>query len=163
METSLRSWRTWRRLGRTALQVLAIAACSPGGEGPVATVAGPLEALPVVTVTIGTLELDVAVADSEAERAAGLAGVDDLGPLDGLLFAFPAEVETRFTMRGTLIPLDVAFISSDGLVTDVQAMAVCEGDPCPPHAAPGPYRWALETPAGGLSDVRRGDAFSIEP
>ena len=146
-----------------ALAIVALAAC--GAIPETSTPAAPqrLAALPVATVTIGALELSVAVAASEAERRSGLAGLTDLGALDGLLFVFPSEVETHFTMRGTLIPLDIAFIGGDGRVSDIQSMAVCEAEPCPAYSAPGPYRWAVEVPAGGLSGAASGDRFRVEP
>ena len=139
---------------------LALAACGPDDVQPPSPQAN-LDALPRVAVTVGSLELEVAVADSAEQRAQGLAGIEDLGTLDGLLFVFPAEVETTFTMRETLIPLHIAFISAAGRVIDVQSMTPCTPGACQPYAAPSPYRWAIETPAGDLANVEIGDVFSI--
>lgn len=134
------------------------AAVDPGAEVP-----GSLQGLRLTTVAVGALELDVAVAETAGQRATGLTGVDDLGALGGLLFVFPNAVETRFTMRDVPIALDIAFIDADGMVLAVVPMSVCEEDPCPSYASPGPYRWAVETPAGGLAGVVPGDRLAIRP
>jgi uncharacterized membrane protein (UPF0127 family) len=146
-----------------------VCACGPAGGAtldPAQTGTGvpmPFRTLPVTTVLIGELELTLAVADSPAQRTRGLAGVRDLGPLDGMLFTFPDAVDTAFTMRGTDIPLDIAFIDGTGQVLSVTRMDPCDAEPCPAYAAPGPYRWAIETPAGGLAEVAIGDAFAVQP
>jgi uncharacterized membrane protein (UPF0127 family) len=95
----------------------------------------------------------VAVADSPALRVQGLRGVADLGGLDGMLFSFPEDSTAAFTMRGTLIPLDIAFFTAGGTLVDRLEMVPCNADPCPSYRASGPYRYALETPAGGFEGI----------
>ena len=95
----------------------------------------------------------VAVADDAAERARGLMGVADLGGLRGMLFVFPEESSTGFWMKDTVLALDVAFFAGDGSLVDLLEMVPCEADPCPVYRPAGPYRYALEVPAGGFSEV----------
>jgi uncharacterized membrane protein (UPF0127 family) len=155
---------TARALGSLlVLAALGLAGCATPPLASIPSIPAGIAALPVATVTIGSMELAVAVADSEAERSAGLSGLTDLAALDGLLVVFPSEVDTRFTMRGTLIPLDIAFIGGDGRVSAIQSMAVCDSEPCPAYSAPAPYRWAVEVPSDGLSGVATGDRFRVEP
>jgi len=104
-------------------------------------------------IIVGGRTWNVAVAADAGERSRGLMGVTDLGDLDGMLFVFAADTETPFWMKDTLIPLDVAFFGADGELVDLLRMEPCLGDPCPTYRAGGPYRYALEAPAGGLDDA----------
>lgn len=147
--------------------VLAMAGCGPAapadsGPGAVDGRMPPLLAgLELTTVTIGSSELMVAVADTPSARSRGLAGTTDLGPLDGMLFAYEEPVETGFFMRGVTMALDIAFVAADGRVLSVLTMPPCTADPCPTYAPSSPYRWAIETPAGGLVGVAAGDQIEI--
>lgn len=140
----------------------------PGGEslesllraGLAAADAGTpptLRALRAVDLAVADREYRVAVADDPAAWTRGLAGVDDLGPLDGLLFAFPEPVEARFSMKGASIALDIAFFDAAGACLGVVPMPRCATDPCPTYGARSPYRWALEGPEGTLAGIAEGD------
>jgi uncharacterized membrane protein (UPF0127 family) len=80
-------------------------------------------------------------------------GVADLGALRGMLFVWPDDVSSGFWMKDTLIPLDIAFFAADGSLVDRLSMVPCEADPCPSYRPSGPYRTALEVPAGGFEGV----------
>lgn len=80
-------------------------------------------------------------------------GVDDLGDLDGMVFVLSEPSTTRFWMKGTLIPLDVAFFSTDGSLLGVVAMEPCTEDPCPTYGVDQSWQWAIEVPAGGFTDL----------
>jgi len=105
---------------------------------------------PVREVTLGGEALTVAVASTGEQQAEGLMGVETLDGIDGMLFEFPDNTATRFWMKDTLIPLDIAFFDSDGKLITVLTMTPCVEDPCDTYGPPDPYRWALEVPAGGL-------------
>jgi hypothetical protein len=145
----------------------ALSACAPAqpaesGPGAVDGTMPPLlDGLELTTVTIGSLELMVAIADTPDARARGLSGTADLGPLDGMLFVYQDPVDTGFFMRGVAMALDIAFVDADGRVLSVLTMPLCPEDPCPIYAPSSPYRWAIETPAGGLSGVATGDRIEI--
>lgn len=99
----------------------------------------------------------VALADDPAGRARGLMGVVDLGGLRGMLFVFPADGRAAFWMKDTALALDVAFFAADGSLVDLLEMTPCPADPCPVYEPGGPYRYALEVPAGafaGVADLR---------
>lgn len=159
-----------RRLATLALAVaFASAACGTDSAGPpgdvpnVAAAPALLAGLALATANVGPRAYRVAIADSPASRSRGLAGTDDLGPLDGLLFSWTEPVETSFWMRGVTIPLDIVFVGADGRVLTRLTMPICAADPCPTYTSPAPFRWALETPAGGLDGVVAGDRISITP
>ena len=126
---------------------VALAACA---SEPAPTLTGFPES---TTITIDDRELTVAVADTPALRAHGLMGVTDLGELDGMLFVWEEDSESGFWMKDTLIPLDIAFFDSDGVVVNVLTMVPCASDDCPRYRAGAPYRHAVEAPAGDLGFV----------
>lgn len=49
---------------------------------------------------------------------------DALAPSAGMLFVYDQERSVSFWMRNTLIPLDMIFIGSDGVVDKVHANAI---------------------------------------
>ena len=112
---------------------------------------------------VGDLELRVAVADTPGSRSRGLMGIGDFGGVEGMVFVFDAPTETGFYMKDVLVPLDIAFVGADGMVVAVLTMPLCAADPCPTFRSPAPFLWAVETPAGGLSDIAPGDRFSLRP
>jgi uncharacterized membrane protein (UPF0127 family) len=153
--------------GRLILAVLAtgmLAGClGATPSAPAEAIPESLQALSVTTVALDGRTLRVAVADTNEARQRGLMGVADLGPLDGLLFAYPAPVETSFHMRNVPIPLDIAFFDAAGHFVAIIAMAVCEAEPCPSYRSPAGFRWALEAPAGDLAGVDPGATLSLGP
>lgn len=88
------------------------------------------------------------VASTPAAVAEGLMGRTVLPPDHGMLFLFPAAERHAFWMRGTPIPLSVAFLRDDGTVVGTEDMAPFSEDR---HAAPEPVRVALEMPLGWFS------------
>jgi uncharacterized membrane protein (UPF0127 family) len=114
----------------------------------------PFEGLTEVKAAIGGRCLRLAVADSLAERVAGLRGNSaDLGPYDGMLFAFPAPTEVGFTMSDVKDGLDIGFFEQDGVRATTYAMKPCPDkaeNQCPVYRATGPYTYAVETKPGQL-------------
>jgi uncharacterized membrane protein (UPF0127 family) len=119
-----------------------------------------LRALAAVDLAVADHEYRVAVADDPEAWTRGLSGVDDLGPLDGLLFAFPEPVEARFFMKGASMPLDIAFFDPAATCVQIVTMPLCSADPCPTYGPRSPYRWAIEAPAGTLAGLAEGDRLT---
>jgi uncharacterized membrane protein (UPF0127 family) len=122
---------------------------------------GDLAGWETARVAVAGIELLVAVADDSGERSVGLVGVDQLGDLDGMLFRFSEEAITGFWMRGTLIPLDIAFFGDDQVMVDMMSMTPCEVDPCPAYVPDAPFAWALEVPSGTLGSLPEGTKLEI--
>ena len=119
--------------------------------GPIAAAdaldTGDLASPEVRTITVDDEPFVVAVVDRPVTRARGLMGVEDLGDLDGMLFDLEAERVATFTMRDTLIPLDIVFFAADGTGRVMLRMEPCTAEPCPTYPSGGPARYALEVPA----------------
>ena len=120
-----------------------------------------LAGLTSTTISIDDRDLTVAVADTPQARRRGLMGITDLGGLDGMMFVFDNDTEAGFWMRDTLIPLDIAFFDAEGLAVDRLSMEPCTADTCPTYNAAGPYRFAVEAPAGDLSFVGEGSVLVV--
>ncbi len=82
------------------------------------------EELRVITASGAERVFDVQVANTDAAREQGLMGVKDLAPNTGMLFVFDTPRMAAFWMRGTLIPLDMLYITADGVIADIHAGAV---------------------------------------
>ena len=74
------------------------------------------------TLSIGSKLLTAEIADTERERRYGLMFRSSMGTDCGMLFVFQSTGVRTFTMRNTLIPLDIAFISADGVIREILTM-----------------------------------------
>jgi hypothetical protein len=94
------------------------------------------------------------VADTAAQRQRGLMGVTNLGGADGMVFVYDGPASGQFWMRGTPMPLSIAFFAADGSFVSASDMEPCLTGPaaaCPRYAATAPYVAAIEAPQGGLA------------
>ena len=78
----------------------------------------------------GRAAITVDVADTPQAQARGLMFVEAMPRGEGMLFAYDSPRRVSFWMRNTLIPLDMLFMSPDGVVTRVHEGAV-PGDETP--------------------------------
>jgi uncharacterized membrane protein (UPF0127 family) len=124
----------------------------------------PLDTLPTSTVTIGPHTFRVWLATIDAQRTEGLMHVTDAEIADdqGMLFVFGDEQERSFWMRNTIIPLDIAYMRTNGTIVQTHTM--------PPLTLKGfpsiePARFVLEVKAGTFErlGVQRGDVVVIPP
>ncbi|MBM3658548.1 MAG: hypothetical protein FJW95_03475 [Actinobacteria bacterium] len=156
-------------LGGRALDGRVAAATSGGSEGRAASVvsgigpaASPFTGLTAGTIRVGGRPLDVVVADRLGERIQGLRGRADAAPYAGMLFVFPDDTTTAFTMAGVPDALEIAFFDSRGRRVDALRMEPCAGTDatCPVYESSAPFRFTLETAPGempgGRLRVRRG-------
>jgi uncharacterized protein len=127
---------------------------APAQGGRTATVAYRLEPAGGRPVTV---RLEVAA--DPAARARGLMGRTEVPEGTGMVFLYPRDVAEAYWMKNTLVPLSIAFVAADGRVVSVAAMTPCTADPCPSYPPAGPYRYAVELPAGAFeaAGVAAGD------
>lgn len=100
---------------------------------------------PTAELSIGGARLTVEIpADRNALRR-GLMHRKHLPDDRGMLFVWPDAAERGMWMLNTLIPLDVAFIDEDYVITNIETMRPETTDM---HNAERPVRYALEVNAG---------------
>ena len=113
----------------------------------------PLEGREVATIWVGDRPLVVVVSDDPDERVRGLMFVTDLRDVDGMLFVWPTDGDRSFWMKDALIPLDIAWFDSTGMLVGKQTMELCIESPCRSYSPDSEYRFAVETQAGDLDFV----------
>jgi uncharacterized membrane protein (UPF0127 family) len=142
------------------LLMLSNMACSPNEPNR-------LDTLPSDTVRINGHSFKVWVADDSEEQTRGLMFVtaEEMAPLEdgterGMWFLFSTDRSTGFWMRNTIIPLDIAFISSEGVIVTIHTMAPLDESIYRPS---GPYRYALEVNANVFArdGIKKGDRVEI--
>jgi uncharacterized protein len=86
-----------------------------------------------------------------------------MAPDSGMLFMFDSDDFQRFWMKNTLIPLSIAFITRDSLISDILEMAPL--DTTTPYRSSRAVLYALEMNAGWFAsrNVRPGDTVRNLP
>lgn len=94
----------------------------------------------------GRTALRVEVAETQNEREKGLMFRYSLPADSGMLFVFDREQELSFWMKNTFIPLDIAYLSSNGVINEIYRMEPLDYSILYPSKKPAKY--ALEVNAG---------------
>ena len=81
------------------------------------------------------------VAFTQNGRTIGLMFRDKLDNDHGMLFIYPQEQNLSFWMKNTKIPLSIAFINSNGTITQIEPMAPYS---LTSHTSKNKVRFALE-------------------
>ena len=122
-----------------------------------------LSAMKLVTIEIvGRTSYTSYVADTDTTRQLGLMNVteDELPADHGMIFVFGFDQLQSFWMRNTIIPLDIAYIRSDGTIVKLHTM-----EPLNEMGYPSvePARFALEVRAGQFAQwgITEGDQVII--
>jgi uncharacterized membrane protein (UPF0127 family) len=99
----------------------------------------------------------VEIARRPEDRSQGLMFRSSLAPDSGMLFVFDQEEVRYFWMKNTWIPLSIAYIGSDRVITDILEMAA--GDTTTRYFSSSPALYALEMNAGWFLSrgIRPGD------
>ncbi len=83
------------------------------------TAPSPQTTLPRTTLSIGEHVLDVELATDESSREKGLMEKTSLDFNQGMLFVFPRAKQVHFWMKGTALPLSVAYINDKGRIIEL--------------------------------------------
>jgi uncharacterized protein len=115
----------------------------------------------VITIT-GRTNYTAYVADEDAKRMLGLMNVTEADlPADyGMIFVFGTDEPLSFWMRNTIIPLDIAYVRSDGTIVKTYTMQPLDESGYPSIQ---PARFALEVRGGQFSKwgIQAGDHVEI--
>ncbi|QUJ77828.1 DUF192 domain-containing protein [Sulfitobacter albidus] len=134
------------RRGALALGLAALLAA------PVAAQRVPIPCAPErVTIRgdFGAAVFTVDVVADPASRAQGLMHVEQMSLSRGMLFIYERPERLSFWMRNTLIPLDMLFLDSDGVIRHIHENAI-PLDETPISGGPDPLLGVLEI-NGGLA------------
>ena len=101
--------------------------------------------LRTVEVRLGEKDFILQVADTDAERQAGLMFRKSLAENEGMIFIFLEEQYQSFWMKNTYVPLDIAFLDENGRVLNIKQAK--------PHDLDGvdsvaPAKYVIELPVG---------------
>jgi uncharacterized membrane protein (UPF0127 family) len=88
-----------------------LSACLPGSSAHTETLA--------IETRLGRVDFTTELAITPKQQAIGLMNRHDLPANHGMLFVFPSPRHASFWMRGTLIPLDMIFVRSDGTIARI--------------------------------------------
>lgn len=117
------------------------------------------------TVTIGTIMLEVELADTGPLRARGLSYRASLEPGTGMLFVFPDTSVQSFWMRGMRFCLDIVWINDrtiTGAAENVCPMPSVAINDLPRYSSSVPVNFVLEVPAGWMEMNGFGAGTSVE-
>ena len=95
------------------------------------------------------LTLDAALTGEQ--HAQGLMNRPKMGENEGMIFIFPDSRIREFWMKNTLIDLDIAYISSEKKIIDIQTMKAVTSvmqTNIPTYPSKGPAQYAVEMNAG---------------
>lgn len=157
--------RAWALL---ACALLLSACGASGAPAPVSTgVPGQnadLGQLQTLRIDVDGVAFQVWLAQTPAEQERGLMFVtqEQLAPLPdgtprGMLFPFPSDRMVGFVMNNTYVPLDLAYIRSDGEILEIHDLIPLDGAAV---TSGQPVRYALEVRAGELA--ARGIAVGVK-
>jgi len=76
----------------------------------------------IISLRLGNQTIQVEIADTQQKRILGLSYRDTLAQDHGMLFIFPYESRKAFWMRGCNFDIDLAYIESDGTISEIITM-----------------------------------------
>jgi uncharacterized membrane protein (UPF0127 family) len=107
-----------------------------------------------------SIALKVELARTPEQRSQGLMHRKRLPDGKGMLFMFERDEALSFWMKNTYIPLSIAFIASDGRITEIKDMEPLNLNSVKSSRS---VRYALEVPQGwfGRAGIQAGDRLII--
>lgn len=130
-------------------------------RAPSSTLPAGQPALPTVQAQVGGTALQVEVAVTQEQKAAGLRG-REVPPGTGMVFPYDVAATVRFTMAGVDRPL-VAVFARDGRAVSVEQLVPCAGtvQECPTYGPDEPVDLVLEAAPGSLPGAGPGDRVEV--
>lgn len=118
----------------------------------------------VEIVITGRTTYTAYLADEDRATQLGLMNItqDELAEDHGMFFVFDSDGYRNFWMRNTIIPLDIAYVRSDGTIVKTYTMEPLDESGYPSIE---PARFALEVRGGQFASwgIEAGDSVVIPP
>ncbi len=134
--------------------------------GLIAIAAGPVRALDLERVTVGSAVFQVEMARTPEERKRGLMFRQELPRDQGMLFVQPTPGPAIFWMKNTVIPLDLLYFDTEGRLLQIEANAPpCTTPDCPLYPSDtATVKYILEINAGEAArrGIRIGDRLRLK-
>jgi uncharacterized membrane protein (UPF0127 family) len=113
-------------------------------------------------ILVGNKTVYVELALTPLEHSQGLKFRTELGEDQGMLFVFSEECYVSFWMEDTPIPLSIAFITEDGLITQIESMEPLSLES---HPSQKKVKYVLEMERGWFekNHIHVGDKATIPP
>ena len=112
-------------------------------------------------ILVGKTPLRVEVVETLEKQERGLMFRQSLPENEGMLFVYREPQELAFWMRNTFIPLDIVFVSADGIILNIhQARPL---DESVLYRSAGSAKYVIETNQGWFSrhGIRPGDRVTF--
>jgi len=106
-------------------------------------------------------EIDIEIADNDAQRATGLMYRTSLKENQGMFFIFPYETEQSFWMKNTVLALDMLFVNSNNEIVKIHHNTTPFSEQSYPSEKPAVY--VVEVNAGYTNKmgIKEGDKIVI--
>lgn len=115
-----------------------------------------------IPLQINQTPLQAELASTDSQRAAGLMYRNELAPNSGMLFVFDQPTTACFWMKNTPLALSIAFITSQGTISNIEQMQPFNTTAHCPIVA---IKYALEMEQGWFSknQIKAGDQVEYLP
>lgn len=119
--------------------------------------AQPSQQLKKIPLQINQISLYAELAQTDEDRARGLMYRQQLEKDHGMLFVFEQELPVCFWMKNTPLPLSIAFITQQGVISNIEHMQPFSTES---HCPVVPIKYALEMEQGWFEQqqIQAGDA-----
>ncbi len=107
----------------------------------------------VITIKVGTAQVQVEVADDQAERTQGLSGRMSLPDNSGMLFIFDSPGAYAFWMKDTFVALDFVWIRHSAVVEIAENVQPADFQPPRTLSPSQPVDRVLELKAGTVKNL----------
>ena len=106
----------------------------------------PQPKLPTLKLWLGAHEVVAEIARTPLEHQVGMMWRTNMAELEGMIFIFDEAGRRSFWMRNTLVPLDIAYLATDGTLLEVHAAQPRNETPLPSDSDR--VQFVLEMPQG---------------
>ena len=115
--------------------------------------------LSIIRASGDSVKIMAEIAKTDEERRQGLMFREELPEGEAMLFVFERDDRHSFWMKNTLIPLSIAFISSEGEIVEIKDMQPHNENSVAPSRM---VRYALEAPQGWFdrAGIKPGDTIT---